>query len=148
MVAARGSKATASSHDDLVRVSARHPQDNQHLHHELVARRRTQAGRRAQPRGQLPLAIGGDPEGLLRDLLAAAIGPGKTVALQPLQRRADLAHVQRPDLAGAVLELLAESQPVLGSLAQQRAYPHEPSILDIMPSSILSIVAWRQRMLQ
>src|SRR5450755_1507544 len=58
-------------------------------------------------------------------------------------------HVQRPDLAGAILELLAEPQPVLGPLAQQREhrmpYAHEPPILDLMSSTILSIVSGGNR---
>ena len=36
-----------------------------------------------------------------------------------MQRRIDLADVQRPDLPGRRFELLAQLQPVLGSLAQQ-----------------------------
>ena len=59
------------------------------------------------------------PEGLLRAVLAGVVGLDEPVALEPLERRVHLAGVQRPHLAGAGLELLAQLQPVLGSLAQQ-----------------------------
>ena len=56
----------------------------------------------------------------LRTLLVDVIGLDELVPLEPLQRRVHLADVERPDLAGPGLELLAELQPVLRSLAQQR----------------------------
>ena len=51
--------------------------------------------------------------------VAVVVGVDEAVALEPLQGRVDLPDVERPHLAGAVLELLAELQPVLRSLAQQ-----------------------------
>ena len=57
--------------------------------------------------GQLRRAGGGDPEALLRAVVAVAVGLDQPVALQPLQRRVHLADVQRPHLAGPRLELLA-----------------------------------------
>src|SRR5580698_2282547 len=107
-------------------------------------RRATSTFITSSPRGQLPLAFGGDPEGLLRAVFAVSVGLDHTVALEPLQCRVDLAHVQRPDLAGPALELLTELQPVLGSLAQQREHripdAHELRLLGIILGSILSIV--------
>jgi len=45
---------------------------------------------------------------------------GLAVSLKPLQRRVNLADVERPDLAGVRLELLAKLKPVLRTIAEQR----------------------------
>ena len=50
---------------------------------------------------------------------AVVVGVDEAVALEPLEGRVDLPDVERPHLAGAVLELLAELQPVLRSFAEQ-----------------------------
>ena len=130
--------------DHLMRVGARHPRRHQHLHHQLVARRGGQVRRRAQPGGQRLLAAGRDPEPLLRPVLAGAVGLGQPVALQPAQRLVHLADVQRPHLAGPGLELLAQLQPVLRPLRQQRQQhvrdAHDFTMPDIMSSIILGIL--------
>ena len=61
----------------------------------------------------------GDVEALLGTLLGGVVGLDQAVPLQALQRRVHLPDVERPDLAGAGLELLAQLQPVLGTLAEQ-----------------------------
>ncbi len=107
-----------------------------------------QVGRRAQPAGQLLGAVGGDPEPLLRAGIGVVVGLDQAVALQPLQRRVHLPDVERPHLAGARLELLAQLQAVLRALAQQRQQrmpdAHDVTALDIMLGSILSIISLRQ----
>ena len=50
---------------------------------------------------------------------ADVVGLDEPVALQALQRRVHLPHVQRPHLAGARLEFLPQLQSVLGALAEQ-----------------------------
>ena len=63
----------------------------------------------------------GDAEALLGAVLGLGlVGLDEPVALEALQRRVHLAHVERPDVAGSRLELLAQLQAVLGPLAQQR----------------------------
>src|SRR2546430_14497430 len=52
--------------------------------------------------------------------LFRSIGLDQSVALQSLQGRVDLAHVQGPDLPGPRLELLTQLKPVLRPLAEQR----------------------------
>ena len=104
---------------DLVDVDPRDLQRHEHLDHELVARRRHELGRRAQPVGQLLGAGGGDPVSLLRALALAVVGLDEPVALEALQRRVDLADVQRPDLARPRLELVLQPQAVLRPLAEQ-----------------------------
>ena len=52
-------------------------------------------------------------------VLGRVVGLDQPVALEALQRRVHLADVERPHLAGAGLELLAQLQAVLRSLAQQ-----------------------------
>ena len=103
---------------DLVDVGAGDLQRDQHLDHELVARRRDEVGRRAQPAGELFGAGGGDPVALLRPL-AVRVGLDEPVALEALQRRVDLPDVQRPDLARPRLELALQPQAVLRPLAEQ-----------------------------
>ena len=129
--------------DHLMRVGARHPRRHQHLHHQLVTRRGGQVRRRAQPVGQRLPAAGRDPEPLLRPVLAGAVGLGQPVALQPAQRLVHLADVQRPHLAGPGLELLAQLQPVLRPLRQQRQQhvrdAHDITMPNIMPDIIPGI---------
>src|SRR5208283_1337324 len=68
-------------------------------------------------------------------------------SLQPLQRRVDLADVERPHLAGTGFELLAQLEPVLGPLAEQgeQGMPdtHRCSFFGIMRRTILSIITGR-----
>ena len=104
--------------------------------------RRRQVGRRAQPRRQLLLALGRDAKPALRALVAVVVGLDESVALEPLQRRVHLADVQRPHLAGSVLELLPELQPVLGALAQQRQQGVPDTHRLIPQSSIPGILTW------
>ena len=47
------------------------------------------------------------------------VGLDQAVPLEALQGGVHLPHVQRPDLAGSGLELLAQLQPVLGPLAEE-----------------------------
>src|ERR1700722_11458045 len=78
--------------------------------------------------------------GGVRSHLASSSSPPAVIRLQ---RLVDLPHVQRPDLAGPGLELLAKLQAVLGTLAQQREHrvadTHDLPLLDIMSSNLLSI---------
>ena len=60
------------------------------------------------------------PERLLRTSLAVAVGLDQPIAFEALQGRVHLANVQRPYITRALLELLAQLQPVLRSLTQQR----------------------------
>ena len=76
-------------------------------------------GVRSQPASSAG-AVGGDPEALLRAVIPVIVRLDQAVTLEPLQRRVDLADVERPDLTGPRLELLAQLQPVLGPLAEQR----------------------------
>ena len=69
--------------------------------------------------GELVGAAGGEPERLLRSVVAVAVGLDEPVALEALQRRVHLTDVERPHLAGALLELLAQLQPVLRTLGEQ-----------------------------
>ena len=94
-------------------------QGDEHLDHELVARRRDELGRRAQPVGQLAGRRRSDPVPLLRALALAVVGLDEPVPLEALQRRVDLPDVQRPDLARPRLELVLQPQAVLRPLAQQ-----------------------------
>ncbi len=89
------------------------------------------------------LAAWADRVVLLRPVLAGAVGLGQPVALQPAQRLVHLADVQRPHLAGPGLELLAQLQPVLRPLRQQRQQyvrdAHGVTMPSIMPGIILGI---------
>ena len=91
-------------------------QGDEHLDDELVAGRRRHVRRGAQPGLELVGPGGGQREGALR-AGAVVVGVDEPVALEPLQGRVHLPDVERPHLAGAVLELLAELQPVLRALA-------------------------------
>jgi len=126
--------------DDLMHVGAGHPERHQHLHHQLVPRRGGQVRRGTQPRGQLGQALAGDPEGLLRAVLRLVVGLDQPVPLQPLQRRVHLADVERPDFAGARLEFLAELQPVLRPLAEQRQQRMPDAHVGIPFSSMPGII--------
>ncbi len=106
--------------ENLRHVDAGHPERHQHLDDQLVPRRRGQVGRGAQPVGQLILACGRDPVALVLAVLAGAVGLDEPVTLKPLQGRVHLADVERPDLAGPGLELLAQLEAVLRALAEQR----------------------------
>src|SRR6185437_1241598 len=126
--------------DHVPYVCPRHPQRHQDLHHQLVPRRRTHVGRRAQPPGQLGRAGRGNPETLLRAVLAVVIRLDQSVALPPLQGRVDLAHVQRPDLPGPRLELLTQLKPLLRTVAEQREQRVPDAHAFTITSSILGIV--------
>ena len=104
---------------DLVDVRPGDLQRDQHLDHELVARRRHELGRGAKPVGQLALADGRDPVPLPRSLAFAVVGLDQSVPLEALERRVDLPDVERPDLARPRLELALEPQAVLRPFAQQ-----------------------------
>ena len=75
---------------------------------------------------------------------SALVGLDQAVALEALEGRVDLADVQRPDLAGAGLELLAELEAVLRSFAQQGqqgvADAHRGCSGVYIPGSIRSIL--------
>ena len=103
---------------ELADVDARHRQRDHHLDHQLVAGRGG-VGRRHQPLVQRLPAGGGDLVALLRPVLRV-VGLDEAVPLEALQGRVHLADVERPHLPGAGLELLAELQPVLGAVAQER----------------------------
>ena len=128
---------------DLVDVCSGNLQRNQHLDHELVARRRHEVWRRSQPIGQLAAAGGRDPVALARPLAFLVVGLDESVPLEPLECRIDLPDVQRPDLARPRLELVLQPQAVLRALGEQReegvrdAQSWSPRIA--IPSSILSI---------
>ena len=62
----------------------------------------------------------GDAKSLLGAVVPGVVGLDESVTLEALERRVHLAHVQRPHLAGARLELLPQLEPVLRSLAEQR----------------------------
>jgi hypothetical protein len=97
---------------DLADVDPRDLQRNQHLDHELVARRRNELGRRAKPAGQLVGASRGDLVALARPL-AVAVGRDEPVPLEALQSRVDLADIERPDVARPRPELVLQPQAVL-----------------------------------
>jgi rod shape-determining protein MreB len=137
--------------DQVAHLDPRDPQRDQDLHHQFIAGRRGQVGRRAEPSGQLDRACLGETESLLRSFGWRSTGIcrvrlDQAVPLQPLQRGVDLAHVQRPHLTGPGLELLAKLQPVLRALAQQReqgvpdTHPASRSRLASLSSSILGIL--------
>jgi hypothetical protein len=129
--------------DDVVHVGTGQARRHQYLDDQLVARRRGQVRRRAQPARQLPLALTGDAETLLRSGVRRVVGLDEPVPFQPLQGRVDLSHIQRPHLAGARHELLAQLQSVLRALAQQReqGVPDAHDVLRpvSMPRMLLSI---------
>ena len=126
--------------DHLVHVDAGQPQGDQDLDHELVAGRRGEVGRGAQPLRQFVRTLRGDVEPLLGTVLVGVVGLDQAVTLEALQGRVHLPDVQRPDLTGPGLEFLPELQPVLRTLAQKGqqgvADAHERSFR----SSILSIL--------
>ncbi len=103
----------------LVHVDAGQSERHEDLDDELVAGRRGEVGRGAEPLGELDRTVLGDVEALLRALLGGVFGLDEPVALEPLQRRVHLPDVERPHLAGAGLELLAQLQAVLRTLAEQ-----------------------------
>jgi hypothetical protein len=105
---------------DLVDVRPGNLQGDEHLDHELVARRRHEIRRRAEPLGQLPGPGGRDPELLPRSLAFSVVGLDETVSFETLEGRVHLTDVEWPDLARPRLELALQSQAVLRSLAQQR----------------------------
>ena len=78
------------------------------------------------------------PAGVIRNPFcgpssAVLVGLDEAVAFEPLQGRVHLAHVERPDLAGARLELLAELEARTSALAQQseQGVTHAHGALDI-----------------
>ena len=135
--------------DDLVHVHPGHTQSREDLYHELVPWGRYEGRRCAQPPGQLLHALGRDPEALMALVVAGPLAGDKAVALETLEGRVHLPDVERPDVAGARLELLAELEAVLRPLAQEgeKCVPdaHEvdfrPNILSILLSS-LSLVKY------
>ena len=104
---------------DLVDVGPGDLQCDQHLDHELVARRRHKLGWSTQPLGQLALARGRDPVALARTLARPVVGLDESVAFKALQRRVHLPDIQRPDLAGPRLELVLQPQSVRRPFTQQ-----------------------------
>ncbi len=94
-------------------------QGDEHLDDQLVPRRRRHVRGRAEPGLEFLGPRRGQREHALR-AGAVVVGVDEPVALEPLEGRVDLPDVERPHLAGAVLELLSELQPVLRPLAQQR----------------------------
>ena len=126
-------------------VDTRHPQRDQHLDDQLVARRRRRVGRGVAASRRSSLV----PASVIRKPFCGAVvrgvvGLDQAVALEALQRRVHLPGVQRPHLAGPRLELLAQLQPVLRTLAQQR----QQGMTDrhaLFLSIILSILLHKQR---
>jgi hypothetical protein len=102
----------------LVHVDSGQPEGHQDLDHELVPGWRGEVGRGPQPPRQLVAALRRDVEALLGSLVGRVVGLDEAVALEPLQGGVHLTDVERPDLPGARLELLAQLEAVLGSLAQ------------------------------
>src|SRR5262245_21744381 len=90
---------------DLVNVRPGHLEGDEHHYHELVARRRNQVRRRAQPVRELAVAGRGDPVPLPRALALSVVALDEAVPFETLERRVDLADVERPDVAGPGLEL-------------------------------------------
>ena len=105
---------------DLVHVRPGDLQGDQHLDHQLVARRRDEVGRGAKPVGQLAVAGGGDPVPLPRSFAFPVVGLDEPVPLEALEGGVDLPDVERPDLARPGLELVLEPQAVLRPFAQER----------------------------
>ena len=68
---------------------------------------------------QLRSASLGEAVAILGAVLGGVVGLDQLVSLEPLQGRVHLPGVQRPDLAGASLELLSELEAVLRTLAEQ-----------------------------
>ena len=125
-------------------VDTPQPQRHLYLDHQLVPRWRLDAGRGVQPPVQFALAARGDPEPLLGAI--HLVGDDAAVLLQPVERRIDLADVERPDIAGLGLELLPQLQSILRAFAEQRqqrvsnAHGHFcPSVT--IPRTIHSIIA-------
>ena len=116
-------------------------QGNQHLDHELVARRRNEVRWGAKPVGQLVVASGRDPVPLLRSLAFPVVGLDESVPFEALEGRVDLPDVERPHLAGPRLELALQPQAVLRPLTQQgkegmgdaHEWLHGDSILSTIP---------------
>jgi hypothetical protein len=124
--------------EDLPDVDSGNLERHQHLDHELVARGRHELGRRAKPARQLVGARGGDPVALLRPL-AVPVALDEPVTLEPLQRRIDLADVERPDLARPRLELVLQAQAVLRLLAEQGKKRMGNAHVGLLKASILSM---------
>ena len=93
--------------DDVVHVDVRQARRHQHLDHEFVPGRFRQVRWRPQPSRELFLTEFGDAVVLLTLVFFDVVRMGQPVAFEPLERRVDLADVERPHLAGARLELLA-----------------------------------------
>ena len=129
---------------DVVHISPGHPQADQDLDDKLIPRRRDVAGRGAKPAVQLGTPGRGDRKSLLRPCLALVAGLHQPVALKALQGDVHLPHIQRPHLAGPLLELLLQTQAVLRPLAEQgqQGMPdaHRPSQTLIITVSIIVIV--------
>ena len=106
------------------------------------------SGRSPQPGVELVVAGSGDPERLLRALGRDVVGLDESVALEALQRRVHLADVQRPHLAGPLLELLAQLEPVLRPLGKQRQHGVTHAHGLALSGSILDILLGGQRSVQ
>ena len=126
--------------DHLVHVDAGHPQATSTL---MTSSSRGGDVRSGGVRSQA--ASSSSPPAVIRKpfcgpVLAGVVGLDEPVPLEPLQGRVHLADVQRPDLAGPRLELLAELEAVLRALAQQReqGVPHAHDGMQL--GIILSIV--------
>src|SRR5258708_38177879 len=99
-------------------------------------------GRRAVERGRGGLS---NNKPLQRPRPALAAGLHEPIALKALQSYIHLPHIQRPHLAGPLLELLLQPQAVLRPLAQQgqQSVPdtHRPSQILYITISILVMAA-------
>jgi hypothetical protein len=128
--------------DDVVDVDLGHPQGDQDLDDELVARGGGQIRRGAEPLVQLLGPVGRDLETLLGALLLGIDGLDQSVPLEALEGGVHLAHVEGPDVARLGLELLTELESVLGTLGQepQKGVPDAHDARSF--SSILSII-WK-----
>jgi hypothetical protein len=103
----------------FVHIDARELDRNQHLDHQLVARRRREVRWGAQPLSQLGRTFLGDVEALLWSLVnGGVIRLDEAVALEPLKGRIHLSDVQRPHLTGPGLEFLTQLQSILGPFAE------------------------------
>ncbi len=103
----------------VVDIDIGHPERHHDLDDQLVARRRGEVRWGAEPVRQLLSALGRDPEAILRAALSGFVGFDQSVALEALERRVHLPHIERPDLSGSRLELLPQLEAVFRALAQE-----------------------------
>ena len=119
--------------DHLERVLPSMSRGEQDLDRELVARWRLVARHRVPPRAELLRSGRGDAVGALT---VALVGGDESVALEPVERRVDLADVDRPDTAGRGLEAGLQLVPVRRFPVEQGqqalANTHPPSSVCIL----------------